>query len=341
MKRAYWLTVLAACAVLLIGCAGGGSDSGTAQNQSASTVREPSGLRKVRVSLDNIEGPENVGIVMAIARGYFEDVGLDVWAGSPLEPSRPVKYVAKGIDDFGVTQLPQVLVGNEKGASVVAVGSLVPYPTAAMIWLEGSGIGGIADLQGKTIATAGVPFQRKFLQVVLARAGLTLKDVRVKSAGYDLVPKLRSGRVDAIFGSWNLEGADLRSLGEKPVITGFRSLGIPGYEETVVIAPADVVSEDPQLVRDFMSAVKRGTGAAIEDPKGAVDAIVESIGANPELHRKEREAQMRASLSLLSTSGHMDLNRARGLIAWMHEQGIIKREPPVSELLTNEFLASP
>jgi putative hydroxymethylpyrimidine transport system substrate-binding protein len=294
------------------------------------------------VSLDNIEGPENAAILMAIKRGYFEDVGLDVWAGSPLEPSRPAKYVSKGIDDFGVAQMPQVAVANEKGASVVAVGSLIPQPTAAMIWLKGSGIHGIADLRGKTIGTAGVPFQKGFLETVLARAGLTLDDVQVRGVGYELVPDLLNGSVDAIFGgSWNLEGAELESLGEQPVITRAQELGLPDYEEFVVIAPKDLVAEDPQLVRDFMTAVNRGVTATVEDPKAAVDAIVKSIGAVPELHRKEREAQMRATLPLLSQSGRMSPARARELVAWMHRNGLIQEQPPVSDLLDDEFLASP
>jgi putative hydroxymethylpyrimidine transport system substrate-binding protein len=337
-----WVTALVAVAALLTGCGAGGADAGDAQDHSASRTQEPSGPRKLRVSLDNIEGPENAAILMAIERGYFEDVGLDVWAGSPLEPSRPAQYVAKGIDDFGVTQMPQVAVANEKGASVVAVGSLVPHPTASMIWLKGSGIRGIADLEGKTIGTAGVPFQKGFLETILARAGLTLDDVQVRGVGYELVPDLLSGSVDAIFGgSWNLEGAELESLGEKPAITGARELGLPDYEEFVVIARRDLVAKDPHLVRDFMTAVKRGAAATAEDPKAAVDAIVKSIGAVPELHRKEREAQMRATLPLLSRSGRMSPARTQELVAWMHRHGLIQAQPPVSELLTDEYLASP
>jgi putative hydroxymethylpyrimidine transport system substrate-binding protein len=330
--------LLAFVAILLpAGCGGGGEEAVTGK-ASVSTQEDSAANRSLRVSLDDVEGAENVGIVMAVKRGYFEDVGLDVWAGSPLEPSRPVQYVAKGIDDFGVTQQPQVVIGKEKGADLVAVGSLVSQPTAAMIWLKGSKIGGLADLKGKTIGFPGVPFQKGMLQAVLSRVGLTLEDVQVRNLRYEMASGLVEGRVDAIFGgSWNLEGVELETAGAEPVITRVQELGVPDYEEGVVVAPADLVDENPQLIRDFMSAVARGTQAAIQDPKAAAAAIKEAIGAVPDLHRKDREAQLKATLPLLSRSGYMSPDRARGLVDWMYEEELIKRRWPPEALLTNAY----
>ena len=39
-----------------------------------------------------------------------------------------------------------------------------------MIWLKKSGIKGVGDLRGKTIATAGIPYQDAYLKTILARA---------------------------------------------------------------------------------------------------------------------------------------------------------------------------
>ena len=334
-KAHYGLVGLAAVAALLVGC-GGGNESATSGSAPAAKALPDHG--KVRVTLDGLEAAENVGILMALHRGYFKDVGLDVWAGSPIEPNRPVSYVAKGTDDLGVAQLPQVVVAREKGLPIVAVGSVIARPTAAMMWLRDSKIRGIADLEGKTIAVPGVPFQRRFLGAVLAQRGLSLDDVRVVSVGYELVPALLSGRADAIFGgSPNLEGVELELQGEKPVITPVRDLGIPDYEEDVVIARPDLVAEDPELIRDFMSALSRGTAAAVEDPKGAVDAIVEAVGANPETHRHQKEVQVKATLPLLSESGYMSPDRARALVNWMYEQGLIERKWSSGDLLTDAY----
>lgn len=319
--------VLAGIAVLLWGCGSASSDAG-------SVSVNPNPPKKIRVTLDSLEGAENVGVLMAIKRGYFEDAGLDVWEGSPLEPNRPVSYVGKGIDDFGVTQMPQVVIGKDKGLPITAVGSLVAHPTAAMIWLRGANIDGIRDLKGKTIAFPGVPFQKAFLRTALARAGLTLDDVKLLNVGYELVPALIGGEADAIFGAApNLVDPEIEAEGEKSVAKAQEDLGIPDYEEDVVIVRSDLLAKDPQLVEDFMSAVGKGTEAAIEEPEAAVQAIVEAIGANPELHRHEKVLQVRATLPLLSRNGRMNPARAIALANWMYEEGLVERRWPSSALL--------
>jgi putative hydroxymethylpyrimidine transport system substrate-binding protein len=319
-------------AVALVGC-GGGSSSGTT---SGGPPPEP---REVWVSLNNFEGPEHAGLMMAEANGYFADQGLEVRLGSPSSPSRPIRYVLSGTSDMGVSHLPQVAISQENEKPIVAVGSLISQPTAAMIWLRGAGIDRISDLKGRTVAIPGLPFQKELLQSVLEGAGLKLADVKLKLVSYSLVPVLVSGRADAIFGgSDNVEGAELRARGLEPVVTRAQNLGIPPYDELVVFAPNDRVAKEPQLIRDFMAAVNRGTAAAIRDPQRAVEVVENGVEPNPDSTRKGMRLGVEATLPLLSESGYMDPDQAQGLVDWMYREGLILRKPSVSELLTNEFL---
>lgn len=327
------LSALLSAAVLLAGCGGGGG----AETGAESFVVP----REVRIALDNYEGPESMGILMAEKRGYLDDLGLFTSVTVALDPTRAVQYVIGRSIDVAVVHEPQVVLAKEKGAPIVSIGSLVSRPTAAMIWLKKSGIRGIADLKGKTIAIPRVSFLEDFLEGVLGRAGLTLDDVKLERVRYDLLSPLAGGKVDAVFGgSWNLEGAALEARGLEPVIRRVQGLGIPGYAEAVLIARADRVAKDPQLFRDFMSALARGTAAAIEDPEGDVDLLEESIEANQNLSRKATEAQVESTLPLLSRSGHVSPGQAGDLADWMREEGMIRRTPSASELLTNRYLES-
>jgi putative hydroxymethylpyrimidine transport system substrate-binding protein len=218
------------------------------------------------------------------------------------------------------------------------VGSVISHPTGAMIWLQGSGIDQVADLRGKTIAVPGVPFQAGFLEAVLARAGLTLDDVKLKRVGYELVPALVGGQADAIFGgSSNIEGAELQALGEKPVVTPARDLGLPDYEELVLIARTDMVAEEPQSIRDFVSAVERGTAAAASHPAVALKVIRKALESVPPPDRRMMEAQIEATLPLLSSSSAMSLERAQELADWMYENDLVQRRWSAEDLLANEF----
>lgn len=277
---------------------------------------------------------------MADASGFFDDVDLDITASRPLNPRRPVKYVTEEVDDFAVTQLPQLVLAKDKGAPVIAIGSLVPEATASLMWLGRSKIGGIADLEGKTIALPGAPFQEVLLQTVLRRAGLTLEDVEIEKVGYQLVPELLHGRADAIFGgTWNVEGAALRAQGFEPVVKPVGSLGIPSYDELVVIAREDYVAENPKLTRRFMAAALRGDVHAANHPREAAEVIAEHP-ENGEPSPKETKAGLKATLRLLSWSGYIDPARATALASWMYEEGLIRKKWDASELLTSDYLRS-
>lgn len=283
--------------------------------------------------------PANVAILMAVEKGYFADAGLTVFPSSPVVPRRPVSYVAAYTDDIAVTQLPQVAIAKEKGAPIVAVGSLIPHPTAAMIWLKRSGIRGIADLRNKTIAVPGIPYQEEVLESILERAGVNPGEVEVKHVAYRLLPALLSGKADAIFGgSWNVEGAALRERGVKPVIKRIQDLGVPSYDEVVVITRADRAAREPEVVRKFMAALNRGVAAVRRNP-GLTVKLIESGPHEFEINKSETRAQVRATLPLLSPTGYLDPDRAGRLVTWMHDEGMIRRQPPVSGFLTDEYLA--
>ncbi len=304
------------------------------------TQTKPKGpLRETSITLDGYSGPENLGVVMAAWEDYFEEVGLDVTTYSPASPDRPVEYTANGTVDFGISREPELVLAQSKGIPVVAIGSLVAEPTAAMIWLKKSGIEDVADLKGKTVGIAGLPMQVELLKSVLAKAGLVPADVKLENVGYNMVPTLFKGKVDAIFGaSWNLEGSQLETLGADPVITKVQDLGIPPYEELLIIAPREGLKKEPKLYRDFMAAVARGTATSIEDPDLAFEAIDEDVEADYRVTPKARKAQVEATLPLLSEGGEMDPAQAKGLVDWMYSEGMIKKKPPVSSLLTNEYL---
>lgn len=296
-------------------------------------------VRQVRLTLAGQEGPEAAGLLLADKRGYFADLGLTVEVWVPETPIKPIGYVIEGWDDLGVASQPQVALARKQGAPIIALGSLIDRPTAAMIWLERSELGGIADLAGKTIGIPGQSFQMKFLELALARAGLTVGDVNVERVKYDLVQKLVDGKVDAIFGgSSNAEGLDLKSRGQDPVVIPVESLGVPPYEEMVFFARADCVARHPEVIRGFLRALRRGTAAALEDPPAAVRAIQASEERDPDLTGSDLEAGMKTTLPLLSTTNQMDPRRGSALLAWMREQGMIHRRPPVSELQTNRYV---
>jgi putative hydroxymethylpyrimidine transport system substrate-binding protein len=279
---------------------------------------------------------------MAQEEGFFKEAGLEVAIDTPTDPAAPLKDVAAGRADLAITYEPEVLLAREEGLDVVAVGALVNQPLTSLIWLKKSGIKGVADLKGKTVSYAGIPYQEAFLKTILRRAKVPASTVKAVNVGFGLIPSLANGSAQAMLGGYsNVEGVDLRERGLAPTITPVDQLGVPTYDELVFVARRSSLEENGQKIRLFISALKRGTEAAVKSPKAASEAI---LAANSSLEPKLTEAEIAATLPLLGARtagqpyGYMDPKEWEAFAAWMHDEELISALPKTSELLTNSYL---
>jgi putative hydroxymethylpyrimidine transport system substrate-binding protein len=320
------LLAIAIAAIAILGLAACGEKS-----EDGSAERQPFTL-----TLDFYPNPDHAGIYMAERLGYFRDAGLDLTIQTPSDPAAPIKQVAAGQTDLAISYEPEVVLAEEKGLDVVAVASIVDRPLTSMIWLKESKIGGIAGLRGKTIATAGIPYQDAYLETILARADLSPSDVKTVNVGYGLLPAIVGGRAEAMLGGFrNVEGVDLRLRGKNPVVTPVDALGVPTYDELVLVAQGESLEDDAKAIRLFLAALARGTAAAVENPGAAVKALLE---ANPDLDPKLTAAEVEATLPLLSSTGRMDPSKWSRFIAWMRDNGQISGNPTPAQLLSNAYL---
>jgi putative hydroxymethylpyrimidine transport system substrate-binding protein len=296
------------------------------------------------LTLDFYPNPDHAGIYMAQKLGYFEEAGLDLGIETPSDPAAPIKQVAAGRSDLAISYEPEVALAREQGLDVVAIGALVNRPLTSMIWLKSSGVKGVADLKGKTIATAGIPYQDAFLKTILARVKLTPDDVKSVNVGFGLLPAVLGGSAQAMLGGFsNVEGIDLRERGKAPVVTPVDQLGVPTYDELVLVARRQTLEEDQEKFRLFLTALQRGTEAAVAQPNAATKAITE---ANPDLEPKLTAAEVKATLPLLGAPtagrpyGYMDPKEWGTFAGWMRDNGLIDSLPQASELLDNDYLPS-
>jgi putative hydroxymethylpyrimidine transport system substrate-binding protein len=333
-RHRIWALALAALALTLALAACGEKSEDT-----TGAAREGFSL-----TLDFYPNPDHAGIYMAQKLGYFEEAGLDVSIDTPSDPAAPIKQVAAGRSDLAVSYEPEVALAQEHGLDVVAIAALVNRPLTSMIWLQKSGIKGVGDLKGKTVATAGIPYQDAFLKTILARVKLTPDDVKAVNVGFGLLPALLSGSAQAMLGGYsNVEGVDLRERGKAPVITPVDQLGVPTYDELVLVARRQSLEADPQKFRLFLAALARGTEAAVAQPGAATSAIAE---ANPDLEPKLTAAEVKATLPLLGARtkgqpyGYMDPEEWTVFAAWMRDNGLIESLPTASDLLDNGYLPS-
>ncbi len=328
--QALALSLAALCLTLGLAACGEKSEDVTGEKEAFS------------LTLDFYPNPDHAGIYTAAKLGYFDEAGLDVGIHTPADAAAPIKLLAAGKTDLAISYEPEVLLAQEEGLDVVAVTALVDRPLTSLIWLKKSKIGGVGSLRGKTIATAGIPYQDAYLKTILARANLTPDDVKSVNVGFNLLPALVGGRAQAMLGGFlNVEGVDLRLRGKDPVVTPVDRLGVPTYDELVLVARRERLEEDPDAIRLFVGALARGTAAAVDRPNLALQAVLD---ANPNLEPKLTRAELAATLPLLEHPGgkrpygYMDPTQWEDFIGWMRDNGLIEGLPPAADVLTNAYL---
>src|SRR5215212_4587754 len=110
---------LASAAVVAAGCGSSGSSS--------------SGQKQATLMLDFFPNADHAPIYAAEAGGRFKSQKVALKVRAPSDPSVPIKLVAAGKADLGISYEPELLRARDRGVPVEAVGALVRTPLTTII----------------------------------------------------------------------------------------------------------------------------------------------------------------------------------------------------------------
>ena len=294
------------------------------------------------VMLDFFPNADHAALYSAIAHGDFRAVGLDVQPQTPAEPAEPLKLLAAGRVDMAISYEPELLLARDQGLRLVSIAALVQRPLTSFIALSKTGVRRVADLAGKTVGTAGIPYQAAELQTALRQAGVSPSRVRQVNVGFNLVPAMLSGKVAATLGGfWNYEAIQLQQMGRKPVTIPVDRAGVPSYDELVLVVREADARKRGQDLRAFLQALTQGEREVRSQPEAAAALLVK---ANPSLSKKLQVASIKATEAATLPAdrskpfGWQDPAAWASFARWMFDQHLIAHTPGGLPPFTNEFL---
>jgi putative hydroxymethylpyrimidine transport system substrate-binding protein len=333
MKRVLTLTTgLAVLALMLSAC-----------GEKKESVTSSGATQSMTVMLDWFPNADHVGIYQALADGDFEKAGLDVHVRVPSDPALPLKLLEAGKTDVAISYEPEVMLARDKGEALVSVAAIVQEPLTSIVSIGSKHIRTAAQLRGKRVGDAGIPYQHAYLTTILSRAHVPANSVKEINVGSNLVPAMLSRRVDATLGAyWNYEAIQLRRMHKHPNVIRMDQVGVPTYDELVVVARKSTVVNHPDELRRFVQALGRGYEAVRRDPQAAVNNLVK---ANPGLAPGVQLASVKATLPAFFPSttskpwGWMSPSQWNAYGQWMLNQHLISNPNAVVDASTNELLA--
>ncbi len=255
-------------------------------------VTRQSNLRKARIQLKWFPNAAFAGIIVAEAKGFFAEEGID----AEIIPSAPGvnvdQLVASGFADFGASSLDSVMQNQQRGLPIVSIAQIFQGSSQGIATLKASGIDTIPKIAGKTIGTFGGVNQLQ-LFAFLNKFYFTN---RVKLVIQESINQLRTKEIDvgsiAVYNQLQPpyeEGLEPKDLN----IVLFSGVGVGMLEDTIVTRK-QLVDLNPALSVRVVRAILRGWRYALTYQNEAVDIVMRFMP--PGSSTREHQARMLRSV---------------------------------------------
>jgi NitT/TauT family transport system substrate-binding protein len=318
----------------------------------AAGVARPALAQKRKLRVGILRLASSGGVFIALARGYFQDAGLDVEL-TYFDAAQPIAVAAASGDiDIGVTAFTTGLFNLAgKGAiSVVAGQSREVRGFPLIAYLASTHAPGAAsihapkDLAGHRVGVTqtGSTFHYS-LGLLAEKYGFPLSSVQIVALQSlsNVAAAVKGGAVD---------GALLPVTTAKPLLDGgdARLLGWVGDETPWQLGCVFVsrrMKQEPDVIAQFLVAYRRGCRdyhdvllAAAKDgavpvtdaTKPLLDIIAKEVGQSVD--------QVRVGLPYVDPEAKLDVANVANQIAWNQQQGFIDKGFTIDSVIDPAFV---
>lgn len=298
----------------------------------------PAPLREVSIVLDWYPNAVHSFLYVAQERGYFTDEGLQVQIKMPSEnPTDGIKLVGAGRETFALYYHPDILTARfNEAIPIVAVAAVVREPLSGIMAPAGAGIASPRDLAGRRVGYPSIPLNLHMVDTMVTAAGGDAGQVEMIDIGWDLIPAIATGRVDAVSGAYvNHELPIFENEGLAMVRFAPEDFGVPRYYELMLITGERTLQEDPELVAAFWRAAARGHRDVAADPAAGLQVLLDNQRAEFPLKEDVEAFSLGWLLPRMEEAGlpfgAQEAERWQEVAAWLVERGILAEPPQVQE----------
>lgn len=249
------------------------------------------------------------GPIIAEAKGWFDEAGLDVTLSRGYGGSRTANEVDQGMFTVGYVDPINVGLNRQNGGSLRMIGVINGVWPAGVCYVkkDDGDQRGIDDLIGLRMGGGAASPVHNILPAWLEMNGRKRDEIpllRLDPAVVDV--SLLEGRID-LAECWRASNRAVllkiaREAGKEVGWIEYSDHGLDAYGSGFV-ATETSIAERPEALRAFLEASYRGYAFAIKEPEAAADIL---IAAYPSLDREITLQQIKELPSLLAPSGAVE-----------------------------------
>jgi signal transduction histidine kinase/CheY-like chemotaxis protein len=263
------------------------------------------------------------GYYMALERGFYERVGIDVEIieGGP-EAISPTQNMLAGEADFAVTS-SGIAVHRLEGKPVVVTAAIMQSSPEVLLTLAENNISTPHDLIAKNVAVLPPPESAELL-MLFKEEGLEVSKVNIVDHVFDL-QQLINGNVDAYEAYISNEPYYLAKQGIAYNIIEPRTYGVNFYGDVLATSEKFAV-KNPKLVAEFTKASIQGWYYALANIEETIALIHKKYAPEKSLDHLRFEAEQIEKLIFadLVEIGHMNPGRWQYIANSYYSLGMAK-----------------
>ncbi|OGT35964.1 MAG: hypothetical protein A3F11_04255 [Gammaproteobacteria bacterium RIFCSPHIGHO2_12_FULL_37_14] len=284
-------------------------------------------LEKLTVMLDWFPNPDHAPLIIAQQQGFFKEQGLVVEFLEPNNPNDASQKVAAHQADIGLAYQPQFIEQVDQGLPLIRIGTLIDKPLNCIVVLNNSGIKSLTDLKGKHISANTGGLSSIILTAMLAKQGLSAKDITISPTTENPTQALLSHQVDAVSGIMrNFAVPQLEQGGHKLAVFFPEEHGIPNYSQLIFITHMNNI-HDKRLPR-FLTALKNAVEYLDLHPRETWQQFAKQY---PESNNKvNRDAWFVTIPYFAEDPASFDNNEWKRFTEFMFQNKLIKKVQPIS-----------
>jgi NitT/TauT family transport system substrate-binding protein len=262
---------------------------------------------KVDFQLNWYAGGANAGFAAALQQGYYKSAGLDVTIIQGNGSANTAQLVANGRAEVAYADAVAVSQLIAKGAPMKIVATVYQSNPNEVEALKKANIKSVQGLKGKKVGIPAGGSQSAMLPLFLEANHIKPSEVDlINMPSASMVPALLQGSVDAILGSVDDFGIQIKSHGQDFDHFMFADHGVPTVS-TSIFARDSYIKDHPDVLKKFIAASLKGWVFALDHQDKAVADLKKTF---PDVDTKLATAQLAAIPPLFCSGGTKYIGKA-------------------------------
>ena len=323
----------AAAAALALGACGNAADSGADDGKKT----------KLTFCLDYTPNTNHTGIYVAQAQGYFADEGLEVEIVQPADDTAEA-MIGSGKAQVGVSYQDYIAnaLDSDSPMPIQAIAAVIQHNTSGIMSRKADGITRPKAMMGHKYATWDMPVEQATIKHIVEKDGGDFS--KLDLVPYNVDDEVSGLKADMFDDVWVYEGWAVQNAAVQDYPVNYFSFkdmdDVFDFYTPVLAANNDFMKSNPDAVKAFLRAAKKGYEFAVEHPEDAAQILCDEV---PELDSALVEASAKYLADQYtadaSSWGVIDGKRWAAYFQWLNDNDLVENKLDVNAGFDTSYLA--